>query len=933
MDKEIKNANGGNVTAKPLRLLIAEDSQNDADLIIRELKRGGFDPKWKRIETARDMEDSLDSETWDLIISDFKMPNFSGLDALGLLKKKNIDIPFIIASGTIGEEMAVTIMKAGANDYLMKDNLKRLPSAVERELRDAEVRKSSKITSEDLKIAASWLKIAQKASKSGFWNWDMKPEKLYWSEEFYELFGLPAEAEASFDTWKSILHPEDLEMAMENIKRSIKEKIPLENEYRIILSGGEIRWIGSKGDTFYDESGNPIRMSGICIDITVRKKIENTQLFLLQSGLVTSEGGFFKAIARYLSESLGMDYVCIDRLSGDCLSAQTLAVYNNCNFEDNVEYTLKDTPCGEVVGKVICCFPSGVTGKFPKDKVLNDMGAESYIGTTLRDSTGRPIGLIAVIGRKPIENTFMAESILKIVSIRVAGEMERMESDEKLIKSENLFRTLTRLTPVGIYLTDVVGHCIYANEKWLEMSGMTLDEALGDGWIKAIHPDDRDHVLSNWEKMVKANGKWNLEYRFLTDSGKITTILGLATELRDEKGNIDGYVGANIDISERKQMEGRIRQSEKMEAVGQLAGGIAHDFNNQLAGIMGYAEMLAARIDDKNLRDYAENIIRASKRSADLTRNLLSFARKGKYLEVPVNVHNIIEEVVTVLERSINKRIEIKRMLKATPATISGDPTQIQNALLNLAINARDAMPGGGELSFTTENVSIEKTPLKEHAHEVPTGRCLKLCVSDNGLGMDKEVIKHIFEPFFTTKGVGKGTGMGLASVYGTVKSHHGFINVLSEPGKGSTFFLYFPLFEDVIEVENKEADLKKQKKSANILVVDDEEMVRQLLSEIFKTLGHNVTTCKDGAEAVEIYKKSHKDTDIVVLDMEMPRLSGKDTFFAMRAINSNVKVLLASGFSIDGEAQGLIEAGAKGFVQKPFNISDLSRSLDDALR
>ena len=1097
MGKVGNNPDNRDAVLKPLRVLIAEDSQNDADLIIRELKRGGFDPKWKRIETASDMEDSLDSETWDLIISDFKMPNFNGLDALHLLQKKNLDIPFIISSGTIGEDTAVSIMKAGASDYIMKENLSRLSSAVERELRDAQGRRSRKIAEIDLNIANTWLKLALKAAKSGLWDWDMLTGKLFWSEELYELFGLNPESEASFDNWKRILHPDDLDIAMENINQAVKEKTYLENEYRIILPDGHFRWIGANGNAFYDETGRPLRMTGICLDITARKHaemvsqenelryrtlFENMQegfayckmiyndgkpqdfiyldvnyKFELLTGLKNPIGKKITEVIPGIKESNPEIIETYGRVAStgkpekleiylDALKTwfsvslycpqkdYFVAVFDNITERKNLEEALEkriisltkplestedirfedlfnvdeiqkiqdsfanatgvaslivDTKgnsitkptnfcrlCNDIIrktekGRENCrrsdviigrkninapivqpCLSGGLWDGGASICVGDRHIASWVVGQVMDDSIdqkkmveyAKEIGADVQEFRKALKSVtrMSKEQFEKVCQFLflIAGQLSRLalqnvqqaryitdrKKTEEALKASNAFNeSLIQTIPFGFEIVDREGKILFLNEKMEKLIGCN---GIGERCWRLYKDDKKQCADCPLAKDVNLG-----ETKTIESSG----VLGGKTYEITHTGMI--YKGGKAileifnDISDRKKMEERIRQSEKMEAVGQLAGGIAHDFNNQLAGIMGYAEMLAARLDDKNLRDYAENIIRASKRSADLTRNLLSFARKGKYLEVSLNVHNIIEEVVTILEHSINKRIEIKRMLKASPATIRGDPTQIQNALLNLAINARDAMPDGGELAFTTENVSIEETPLKEHKHEVATGRCLKLCVSDNGHGMDKEVLKHIFEPFFTTKSVGKGTGMGLASVYGTVKSHHGFINVLSEVGKGSTFYLYFPLLEDVIELINKGSELEKQKKSINILVVDDEEMVRQLLSEIFKMLGHKVVTCKDGAEAVETYKKSHKDMDIVVLDMEMPKLSGKDTFFAMRTINPDVKVLLASGFSIEGEAQSLIEAGAKGFVQKPFNISDLSKSLNDVLR
>jgi signal transduction histidine kinase len=249
-------------------------------------------------------------------------------------------------------------------------------------------------------------------------------------------------------------------------------------------------------------------------------------------------------------------------------------------------------------------------------------------------------------------------------------------------------------------------------------------------------------------------------------------------------------IGMGLDISRRKQ-------AEKMQALGQLAGGIAHDFNNHLSAIMGFAEILAEQVEEDSLRSYAEMIALAATRSADLTRQLLAFARKGKYMAEPVDVHSIIAEVVTFLGRSIDKRITIRQNLSADPSSILGDASQIQNALLNLAINSRDAMPGGGELTFSTSSESLDETRCKGLSLDIIPGRYIKISITDTGKGIDQKNLQHLFEPFFTTKDVGEGTGMGLAAVYGTVRNHKGGISVFSRPGQGSTFDIYLPVTDE----------------------------------------------------------------------------------------------------------------------------------------
>lgn len=387
------------------------------------------------------------------------------------------------------------------------------------------------------------------------------------------------------------------------------------------------------------------------------------------------------------------------------------------------------------------------------------------------------------------------------------------------------------------------------------------------------------------------------------------------------------------DITEHRQLEDQLRQTEKMQAVGELAGGIAHDFNNQLTGVLVYADMLINGLEDEELGRYAANIKKAAKRAAELTQQLLAFSRKGKNLSVPVEIHKVLAEVTSILEHTIDKRIKVRQTLNASPATTIGDPSQLENVILNIALNARDAMPKGGELVFETDIVELDEDFCKGHANELLPGSYLKISVTDSGCGMDPETQKHIFEPFYTTKGVGKGTGMGLASVYGTVRNHKGAISVHSEAGRGTTFRIHLPLAEEAGNEQDASGRNVPVTGTARILLVDDEEMVRDLAADMLRVLGYTVTQCNNGKEAVEYYKKSWQHMDLVILDMVMPELGGRDTFIAMRNINPHVRAILSSGYSINDEAQAILDEGVMAFVEKPFELAEFSEKVAQVLR
>ncbi len=384
---------------------------------------------------------------------------------------------------------------------------------------------------------------------------------------------------------------------------------------------------------------------------------------------------------------------------------------------------------------------------------------------------------------------------------------------------------------------------------------------------------------------------------------------------------------------EKVMMEQTLNQTRKMEAIGQLAGGIAHDFNNLLSGIMGNAEMLAMKLSNEPvLHSLAEQIVDTSEHAASLTRQLLTFARKGSYQHVPVNIHRVIPEVVRILENTIDRRVNIKQNLQANPATVLCDPILLENAILNLSINARDAMPNGGDLTISTKNVELDENYIKMHGHKIPAGRYIQLSVSDTGEGMTPEVKEHLFEPFFTTKEQGKGTGLGLASVYGCVTSHNGAIEVYSEKGHGAIFKIYLPVLEKDVIVQPETIEPGGDRGTETILLVDDEEMVRDITSQMLEDVGYKVITCRDGAEAVDYYTKNHAVIDLIILDMIMPRMNGKDAYKKIKAINAGAKVLLSSGYSIEGDAEEILNDGVRGIIQKPYRINELTGKIRKVL-
>ncbi len=428
----------------------------------------------------------------------------------------------------------------------------------------------------------------------------------------------------------------------------------------------------------------------------------------------------------------------------------------------------------------------------------------------------------------------------------------------------------------------------------------------------------------------------------IKQDNQVEALTLIATDITQRKQTEQEIISLNENLeqlvdertAELRESQEHLRRSEKMEAIGQLAGGIAHDFNNQLTGILTCAEMLKSSLNEnKELQEMANIVVTAARRASHLTAQMLTFARKGKYQSIPVNIHSIIDDVISLLEHSIDKSIRIRKELETHMPVVVGDPGQYQNALLNLAINARDAMPDGGVITISTKAKALTEEICERESLTIPSGQYVRIRVSDNGVGIDEETQKHIFEPFFTTKEPGKGTGMGLAAVYGTVETHKGAITVNSKKGNGSAFTLYFPLHDPTKHpIVRKDTSVMTVIGKARLLVVDDEDIVRDTLKKVLKKLGYSVHACRNGREAVKFYKKSWQEVDLILLDMIMPGMGGKEAFLAMKKINPAIKAFLISGYSLSDETRHLLDEGVLGFIQKPYSVGELSQRIAEGL-
>jgi two-component system cell cycle sensor histidine kinase/response regulator CckA len=482
----------------------------------------------------------------------------------------------------------------------------------------------------------------------------------------------------------------------------------------------------------------------------------------------------------------------------------------------------------------------------------------------------------------------------------------------------------------AIAITDPDGLVTYVNPAFEHIAGFSAPESKGKNVRELL---GEDITLPPEQKVLnppQASDGWKRKLTTIRKDGSPLELDLTVRPVRDAADAVTNYTFVGRDITEETALEDQLRQSQKLESIGLLAGGVAHDFNNILTGILGYANMLEPDAEPGSTMQEGLHVIQqAAERAAELTKQLLSFARRGKRQNTTVDLNSTILEVVSLLTRTINKNIVVSEHFDTDQATVLGDPGQLQQIVLNLSINGRDAMPNGGRLTFRTWRQVLDTEQLLPHPGTEP-GMFVSVSVTDTGVGIEKKNLRRIFEPFFTTKDAGKGTGMGLAMVYGIVKAHRGFIDVQSEPGQGTTFTVCIPA-TDIIPTIVHAAEISRSG-HGRILVVDDEEVVRKLAGEMLRRAGYEVIAVSSQEEAVEWYRTHPHLADLVIIDMVMPGRDGQDCFNALKAIDPEVRAILSTGYGLDGHAQDALDAGMVGYVQKPYHTQDLVTAVADAL-
>jgi PAS domain S-box-containing protein len=508
---------------------------------------------------------------------------------------------------------------------------------------------------------------------------------------------------------------------------------------------------------------------------------------------------------------------------------------------------------------------------------------------------------------------------------------EQQKTEEALRASEARYSLLAEALPAVIFTASPQGLTDYVNRRWLEYTGLTVEEALASGWASVVHQEDSEKTRSVWMAALESGSPFETELRLRKADGSYRWFLSQATPLRNEKGEILKWLGIATDIEDDRRSEERLRQSQKLEAIGRLAGGVAHDFNNLLTAISGYNALVMERLSDPTMLAYAQEVNGAANRAAALTQQLLAFSRRQVAQTKPVNLNDVILEMRNLLTRVIGEDIELITSFSEKQAIVRADPVQVDQVIMNLAVNARDAMPSGGRLHFETASISLSSAQAGEL--QLAPGDYVTLTATDNGVGMDGVTKNRLFEPFFTTKDRGKGTGLGLSIIYGVVRQSSGAIVVDSEPGAGASFKIYFPKCSET-ESDSTASPAVAPKTAtafATLLLVEDDATVRRFVGAVLRNHGYEIIEASTPNTALEHVQRHPGPIDLLLTDVLMPEMRGPELADRLRDKYRELRVVFMSGYSDSTflDPKALTNAD---YIQKPFSAEQLIRQIQNAL-
>ncbi|MDI6804421.1 MAG: PAS domain S-box protein [Bacteroidota bacterium] len=800
-----------------------------------------------------------------------------------------------------------------------------------------------------LKENEARLQEAQRIAKLGNWELDLQTMTPIWSLQTYRIHEVDPSVKPDLKGAINFYAPEARPIITESINRCIQEGTPWNLELPFITATGKHIWVCAQGEA-ESRDGKCVRLFGTFQDITERKQAEEkiikaNRVYAVISQInqmivqTRNKDELFREACRIAIDSGKFQMAWIGLVDERTLLVNPVV---HSGVEDGYLSTIKkisisDVPEGQ--------GPTGTAireGKhFVCDDIENDPRMATWKDEALkrgyRSSIAMPIKLFGkVIGAfslyAPVSHFFDQEEIVLLDEVTndisfaletIETEKRRIEGEEALRKSEERFRLISENVADLIAVLDLEGRRVYNSPMYKNIIG-DPNELRGTDSFQEIHPYDRDRIKAIFQETVRTGIGQRAEYRFMKKDGTIFHIESQGSVIRDKDGKITNVVVVSRDVTEKKLLEQQFMRMQRMESIGTLAGGVAHDLNNVLAPILLSIEILKRSILDERSQKIFETLEASTRRGSEIVKQILGFARGVEGERTLLQLRHIIEDTISIIKETFPKSISIRHEIPKNIWTILGDSTQLHQVIMNLCINARDAMPNGGIVKIFAENKIIDEQYARMHIEAIP-GHYMMISIEDTGTGMPPDVVDHIFEPFFTTKERGKGTGLGLSTVHTIVKSHNGFINVYSEVGKGTTFKIYIPAAEtEQVKASGFEIKDLLSGNGELILVVDDEASICEITKQTLETFGYRAITACDGTEALAIYASQGKDIALVITDMTMPIMDGARTIHALRKMNPSVKIIASSGLTGNGHVVTDKELGVNTFITKPYTAEKL---------
>jgi PAS domain S-box-containing protein len=765
-------------------------------------------------------------------------------------------------------------------------------------------------TQRALRESQEQLLDAQRRAKLAYWVWDIATDRLSWSKGAPELLGIADEhLPASDSDSLRFIHPDDRDRVAETYARAARDLAPYVIEYRAVRPDGQFGWFRELAETVYDESNMPLRMHGTMQDVSDQKRVEE-ELRQSQTDLLASQR---RAQIATWQWNIGDG----DFYTWSSEATQVLGLPADRLPQSDAEYVKLVVAADK--RKVELAMTRAMNEHTPIDveyRITKANGTVAWmreLSETQLDGAGKPVRMIGTVqdvtGQKRIE--------------------------EALRESEAMLREAQRRAKIAAWHWDIAGGDVYT---WSGEAAMVLgcqEDQLPKSaaeYLKIVHPADQEKVAEAIERTFKLQEPFEVEYRIVRSDKSIAWMRELSSIQTDDAGNPVRIIGTVQDFSEQKQLQEQLLQAQKMEAVGQLTGGIAHDFNNLLAIILGNLEIIQARSDlNPAVGKRINTAISTTLRGAELTHRLLAFGRRQPLAPKATNVNELIRGLQELIRRPLGPHIDISVVEAEGLWLTEVDSAQLENALLNLALNARDAMPRGGKLTIESWNVAIGASDLSG-GEELDPGDYVAIAVSDSGDGMPPEVVARAFEPFFTTKGVGKGTGLGLSMVYGFVKQSGGHVKLYSELGHGTTVKILLPRLNNEQAPTAADASEERSGRGEQILVIDDEADLRELACSYLESLGYHVVSAADGLEGLATLDRM-KRIDLLLTDVILPgNLDGRAIAREARKRYPDLKVLYMSGYAPQASTRSGRIDDAGLMISKPFRKSELSRKLREIL-